>query len=328
MTNTLLDYLIVSRSVARSALSTSVLGTLVAQYQKLALAVSYGFHMCQGGGGNVSVKYGDFALVKASGHRLDATTQDRGYVVLQRRVHARQSLYDGEDSRVISTTNVDEFPSIETPLHLDCAGAYVAHIHSVAAITRGLIETRHFVRSMNTPLVHFSLPGLPLLESLRSHSSWKAASGQLVLQNHGQICWANSLDECISLTLLLEDSCRSHLGVGEERIQDLVARVLLSLKSGYVDFSSCKSPKWLEFVIETPLLPDQVVYLHDIDLKALVIESTKIPIQDLTASQTETLALLSLIGHLIEPSEVRSVLSESETSTLVNDELEKRRMKL
>ena len=44
MTNTLLDYLIVSRSVARSALSTSVLGTLVAQYQKLALAVSYGFH--------------------------------------------------------------------------------------------------------------------------------------------------------------------------------------------------------------------------------------------------------------------------------------------
>ena len=110
------------------------------EYQKLSTSVAVDYSFVQGGGGNVSIKTESELIVKASGTRLNEATTSIGFVILNRQV-AKECIKSGSSLQpAVAAGSPVGRPSIEAPLHAECGGKYVVHIHSVGAIAIGLID--------------------------------------------------------------------------------------------------------------------------------------------------------------------------------------------
>ena len=154
----------------------------------------------QGPGGNTSIKSGDVMWIKASGTELADAEKTNIFVAVDRVAavaEAHEQAGDGSCKTMGLDPNVSLRPSIETTFHAAIDWAVVAHTHSVATITHAIspegrkvldqkLDGLAFVR------VPYAKPGLPLTREILSRIT--PDTQVIVLQNHGLICCADSVD--------------------------------------------------------------------------------------------------------------------------------------
>ena len=297
------------------------------EYQKLSTAVSSDYSFVQGGGGNVSIKTAEDLIIKASGTRLSEATTSTGFVVLNREV-ARECIKSGTSlQQAVAAISPSGRPSIEAPLHVECGGKYVVHVHSVGAIAIGLIEEGFaFCAEEGWQYVEYVLPGESLLSALKSSENFSSPAGVSILANHGLLVWDNSLESCIKRVVLAEDKCRNYFAVkNTSQGIDEIKRGMDLDNNDSLDFGSVISDKWLRFILENTLFPDQAVFLSGINFENLIQDDLFLNIKPLSMDQKEMLKLLHLLGRILRPEDCKRPLSTSEVSMILGLDSEKYR---
>ena len=300
---------------------------IVVQYLGLSHAVAIDATYVQGGGGNVSVKIDQQILVKSSGTRLMDASVNSGFVVMDID-KAKACITSGESLEgAVSKHSPPGRPSIEAPLHIVCAGKYVAHVHSVGAVALGLtIDCESVCRRYGWKSIPYVEPGSPLLEALSANPEFFLHTGTAILKNHGLLLWSSSLDECVIAVKDVESICRNYFFDSESECNNYAQMVDATLKQKTViDFSDTKSKDWLEFVASNILVPDQAVFLSDVDILSRVIGQNVVDTSGLSDTQIEMLQFLKSLGHLVEPSKCVSTVKDDAVKKLLGLDSEKYR---
>ena len=246
----------------------------------------------QGGGGNTSVKLeGGNMAIKASGFCLKDIEVDKAYAVLD--YEALRSFYYGsnpadfEDVEKTGSAKAKEVtktieglaalrPSVEAGFH-SILDTYVAHSHSVYAnLAACSVECGEIVKAAlaDAPyswgMVPYTDPGARLTFSIRDElARVEKETGKrpaaIFMQNHGLIAHHDDPDECLRIHEDVNNRIAAAFGltgtsfpaVGVQEIEGGLIEAdspFLSqmLKSGAFDE---------RFFLETPLYPDQMVFL-------------------------------------------------------------------
>jgi len=297
------------------------------KYVELSHSVAIDATYVQGGGGNVSVKREQMIFVKSSGTRLIEATATSGFVVMNIDM-AKDCIIKGETlDTTVSKHSPQGRPSIEAPLHVMCAGEYVAHVHSVGAVALGLTSDCESVcRRNGWVAVDYVEPGRPLLEALSANSEFYSSSGTAILKNHGLLLWSSDLKECIGAVREVESLCRNYFLNSASEEKNFCQMVeAFSKEKNTIDFSGTKSGDWLKFVSTHTLVPDQAVFLTNIDFDGRVVGRNEVDISGLSITEIEMLQFLRSLGYLIETSQCISTVKEEEVKGLLGLESEKYR---
>ena len=327
----------------------------------------------QGGGGNTSVKLagGDMAI-KASGFCLKDIEPDKAYAVLD--YEALRAFYHGsnpadfEDVEKAGSTKAKEVtkaidglaalrPSVEAGFH-SILDTYVAHSHSVYAnLAACSVECAEIVKKAldgadySWGMVPYTDPGARLTFSIRDElARVERETGKrpaaIFMQNHGLIAHSDDPDECLRIHEEVNNRIAgafsltgaSFPAVGVKQIEGGLFEAdspFLSemLKSGEFDE---------KFFLETPLYPDQMVFLigsfgfgagaPEAD-SCLADPATGRVIFNMDAGKAqgiaETLTAVVLIAHNIKKSgKTLSTMGEAAKSFIANWESEKYRKSL
>jgi hypothetical protein len=208
-----------------------------------------------------------------------------------------------------------------------CAGEYVAHVHSVGAVALGLTANCESVSSGNGWVaVDYAEPGEPLLAALSANSEFFSSEGSAILKNHGLLIWSSHLNECIAGVKEVESFCRNYFLDSASERKDFFHMVdSASKETKTIDFSGTKSIDWLDFVATHTLVPDQAVFLSDINLHERVIGRNVVDTSGLSSTQIEMLQFLKSLGYLLETSKCISIVKDEDVKGLLGLESEKYR---
>ena len=246
----------------------------------------------QGGGGNTSVKLpGGLMAIKASGYCLKDIRPDSAYAVLDyealRRFYNDSDPADFEDvekagseQAKANTRSIEGLaalrPSVEAGFH-SILDTYVAHSHSVYAnLAACSVELQDIVEKALADAdyswgwVSYVDPGARLTFSIRDElRRVEAATGRrpaaIFMQNHGLIVHSDDPDECLRIHTDVNDRIARAFGMnngdfpavslkqtGDGLFEAVCPELTEALMSG--DFSE-------RFLMESPLYPDQLVFL-------------------------------------------------------------------
>ena len=172
------------------------------------------FSLVQGLGGNCSVKSNKMMLVKASGKRL-AEAHSKGYFY-------EVEISDGEYRE---TGRAQEGkPSIEVFLHALLPHKYVLHLHSTQGVAIAMLAAqseviRNEMLDLGIIMIDYARPGIALKEEIKSkmtESSDQATANTFLMQNHGTLFGARSVDELREVVTKFEEWANSKIGGGLE----------------------------------------------------------------------------------------------------------------
>lgn len=281
----------------------------------------------QAGGGNTSVKFGDIMAVKCSGCQLKDMKEDFGYVCLPyeriRDIFARSDRGPGSESDTSRQVNdsIMQFedlaakrPSVEAGFHAMLGNA-VIHSHAVNANILNCIEggesiindimSRNSVPCLVLPFIN---PGAELTFAIMDakNSMGDKFPQVIFLKNHGLVVWADTAEEAIALnsrvldilgrelalpdypTVSLNELPDGKFASGSELIASMLADGTLSVKR----------------INETPLYPDQLVYLNSnlADGTKLSFDKTAVYncAYDTAYSLEETLLAYAYLLHVVD----------------------------
>ena len=246
----------------------------------------------QGGGGNTSVKLeGGRMAIKASGFCLKDIEVDKAYAVLD--YDALRAFYYGsepadfEDVEKAGSTKAKEVtqtieglealrPSVEAGFH-SILDTYVAHSHSVYAnLAACSVECAEIVKAAlaDAPyswgMVPYTDPGARLTFSIRDElRRVEAQTGKrpaaIFMQNHGLIAHADDPDECLRIHEDVNNRIAAAFGLGGASFPAVAVR---EIGDGLVEADCPFLAEKLasgafneKFFLETPLYPDQMVFL-------------------------------------------------------------------
>lgn len=294
----------------------------------------------QGPGGNTSIKAGDVMWIKASGTELaDAQTADIFVAVDRAAAIAEAQGHQGDGS--CKTTVLDPAitlrPSIETTFHAALDWAVVAHTHSVATLTHaisseGRTALDNKLQGLPFVRVPYAKPGLPLTREILSRIA--SDTQVIILQNHGLICCAETVD-----------AVRELIGEVERRLAmdpaDLQAATPTTHAPDGFDWSPfgwlAHTPRATELALTGTYYPDHVVFLgpalpdadHEADPPAILLRGQGVLIRkDATSSQRAMLKCLSdVLARLPAAWSVDPIGSDAEAA-LLNWDAEKYRQAL
>jgi rhamnose utilization protein RhaD (predicted bifunctional aldolase and dehydrogenase) len=202
--------------------------------------------LTQGPGGNISYKDGSQFWIKASGMHLKDALNRQIFVGL-----------DLHETRRNIENGVEHFPnrygdfdnglrsSIETSMHAQIEAPFVAHVHSVGAVSMSLLldqsrairTASQFCKVSYAPYVR---PGIELARVISEVI--EPDSRAVLLGNHGLTVWGESSSECIGIIENLERIWAEEFEVESSKLTD-------------VDNS------WAEVLSKGILVPDEVVFL-------------------------------------------------------------------
>lgn len=169
------------------------------EFSRLSMYCGERFDLVQAGGGNTSVKIGEWMCIKASGYSMASITPSDGYVTINTG-ELLDDLYKNQIKDVVcyNTFRTKTRGSIETFMHAFLK-KYTVHIHPIQ-VNRVLIskESRDRVTSMfpNSLVIDYFTPGIKVCEEIR-----KLYQGEniLFLINHGIIITHDHIDEIYTL---------------------------------------------------------------------------------------------------------------------------------
>lgn len=235
----------------------------------------------QGGGGNTSVKLDETQMaVKASGFCLGDVTERSAYAVMD--YASIRAFYNGSEQTMFEdvekagserakagTLSIDGLaqvrPSVEAGFH-SLLGRFVIHSHSVytnfacCAVEMKQILTKALVGTdFSWGIVPYIDPGARLSFAIRDElARVKEETGRqpsvIFMQNHGLIVHEETADACLTLHDEVNKRLCDYFGVAPDSF------LQLDLERYIVD--RLRTRKYEStFFIDTPLYPDQMVFL-------------------------------------------------------------------
>lgn len=160
----------------------------------------------QGPGGNVSVKVGEVLAVKASGKRLRDLGQPGSHAEVPLAL-ARAAL-EGDAEADRETFARTPRPSLETYFHA-LGGRVVAHTHSIGAM---LVACSRAPRPQGLLSVPYERPGR-MLGVRVAEALAGARTGAVLMESHGLVVYAESVDEAVSRSRELDRTFRESIDV-------------------------------------------------------------------------------------------------------------------
>ena len=246
----------------------------------------------QGGGGNTSVKLeGGLMAIKASGFCLKDIRPDKAYAVLD--YQALRTFYYGAEPKdfddvekagsaqakeaVRAVDGLEQLrPSIEAGFH-SILDTYVAHSHSVYAnLAACSVECREIVAAAlaDAPygwgMVAYTDPGARLTFSIRDElrrvtEETGRRPAAIFMQNHGLIVHADDPDECLRIHTDVNGRIAAAFGLSGDSFPPVAVREigdgLVEADSPYLSQALTSGAFDEKFFLETPLYPDQMVFL-------------------------------------------------------------------
>ncbi len=246
----------------------------------------------QGGGGNTSVKLeGGLMAIKASGFCLKDIRPDKAYAVLD--YQALRTFYYGAEPKdfddvekagsaqakeaVRAVDGLEQLrPSVEAGFH-SILDTYVAHSHSVYAnLAACSVECREIVAAAlaDAPygwgMVAYTDPGARLTFSIRDElrrvtEETGHRPAAIFMQNHGLIVHADDPDECLRIHTDVNGRIAAAFGLSGDSFPPVAVREigngLVEADSPYLSQALTSGAFDEKFFLETPLYPDQMVFL-------------------------------------------------------------------
>ena len=246
----------------------------------------------QGGGGNTSVKLeGGLMAIKASGFCLKDIRPDKAYAVLD--YQALRTFYYGAEPKdfddvekagsaqakeaVRAIDGLEQLrPSVEAGFH-SILDTYVAHSHSVYAnLAACSVECREIVAAAlaDAPygwgMVAYTDPGARLTFSIRDElrrvmEETGRRPAAIFMQNHGLIVHADDPDECLKIHTDVNGRIAAAFGLSGDSFPPVAVREigdgLVEADSPYLSQALTSGAFDEKFFLETPLYPDQMVFL-------------------------------------------------------------------
>lgn len=246
----------------------------------------------QGGGGNTSVKLeGGLMAIKASGFCLKDIRPDKAYAVLD--YQALRTFYYGAEPKdfddvekagsaqakeaVRAVDGLEQLrPSVEAGFH-SILDTYVAHSHSVYAnLAACSVECREIVAAAlaDAPygwgMVAYTDPGARLTFSIRDElrrvtEETGRRPAAIFMQNHGLIVHADDPDECLRIHTDVNGRIAAAFGLSGDSFPPVAVREtgdgLVEADSPYLSQALTSGAFDEKFFLETPLYPDQMVFL-------------------------------------------------------------------
>ena len=246
----------------------------------------------QGGGGNISVKLeGGLMAIKASGFCLKDIRPDKAYAVLD--YQALRTFYYGAEPKdfddvekagsaqakeaVRAIDGLEQLrPSVEAGFH-SILDTYVAHSHSVYAnLAACSVECREIVAAAlaDAPygwgMVAYTDPGARLTFSIRDElrrvmEETGRRPAAIFMQNHGLIVHADDPDECLKIHTDVNGRIAAAFGLSGDSFPPVAVREtgdgLVEADSPYLSQALTSGAFDEKFFLETPLYPDQMVFL-------------------------------------------------------------------
>ena len=246
----------------------------------------------QGGGGNTSVKLeGGLMAIKASGFCLKDIRPDKAYAVLD--YQALRTFYYGAEPKdfddvekagsaqakdaVCAVDGLEQLrPSVEAGFH-SILDTYVAHSHSVYAnLAACSVECREIVAAAlaDAPygwgMVAYTDPGARLTFSIRDElrrvtEETGRRPAAIFMQNHGLIVHADDPDECLRIHTDVNGRIAAAFGLSGDSFPPVAVREigdgLVEADSPYLSQALTSGAFDEKFFLETPLYPDQMVFL-------------------------------------------------------------------
>ena len=261
-------------------------------FTRISSAVGSRSDYVQGGGGNTSVKLeGGLMAIKASGYCLKDIRPDQAYAVLNyenlRAFYYGSNPSDFEDVEKAGSEKARENtlqieglaslrPSVEAGFH-SILDTYVAHSHSVyanlATCCKELKEAAAKAldgADYGWGWVEYADPGARLTFSIRDElSRVESETGRrpaaIFMQNHGLIVHSDDPDECLRIHTDVNDRIASAFGLANG---DFPAVSVRALEGGlaeavcpYLTEQIASGDFTEKFFLESPLYPDQLVFL-------------------------------------------------------------------
>jgi rhamnose utilization protein RhaD (predicted bifunctional aldolase and dehydrogenase) len=165
--------------------------------------------LVQAGGGNTSVKTESGLWIKASGTRL-ADARDHDIFVFLSWPRLEEWAGGNDEALTVRTESGKTVrASVETAMHLSLPHRFVAHTHSVRAIS--WLVQQDSADEMAARLAGFRLTRIPYIHPGRTlaHAIRELTKGReidvLLLENHGLVVGADDKTELIHRVQLLED---------------------------------------------------------------------------------------------------------------------------
>ena len=327
----------------------------------------------QGGGGNTSVKLeGGLMAIKASGFCLKDIRPDKAYAVLD--YQALRTFYYGAEPKdfddvekagsaqakeaVRAIDGLEQLrPSVEAGFH-SILDTYVAHSHSVYAnLAACSVECREIVAAAlaDAPygwgMVAYTDPGARLTFSIRDElrrvtEETGRRPAAIFMQNHGLIVHADDPDECLRIHTDVNGRIAAAFGLSGDSFPPVAVREigdgLVEADSPYLSQALTSGTFDEKFFLETPLYPDQMVFLTgsfgfgagtpEADC-CLVDPATGRVVFNMAASRAqviaETLTAVTFIADAIRNSgKTLSTMGEQARAFIANWESEKYRKSL
>jgi len=298
--------------------NSAVSQRLIEEFCQLTADIEWNVALTQGTGGNSSVKDEQHMVIKASGTRLSDITATTGYSVLM-----RQREYKSVASPLTFTQYAR--PSIEWPLHLACPSKCVLHLHTLSGIVVGLIMPLETISTADFTLVPYADPGDDILRVISNLRVWSNSTKSVFLRNHGVLAWGDSISECRQALSHADTVALRVLGISPKNHQSLIDLATTGLINNSLAFSKTLDTNWLEFVSTNVLFPDQMVFLGDVTLTDRVDKYGYVNLSGLSDSQRETVALLFMLGCLVNPDMCVSRIPLEKAKLLAQTEVERHR---
>ena len=264
----------------------------LSEFSRVSKTVGARADYVQGGGGNTSVKLdGGLMAIKASGFCLKDIEVDKAYAVLDyealRKFYFESNPSDFEDVEKAGSTKAKEVtktieglaalrPSVEAGFH-SVLDTYVAHSHSVYAnLAACSVECTEMVKKALAGAdytwgeVPYTDPGARLTFSIRDElARVEKETGKrpnvIFMRNHGLIAHADDPDTCLKIHEDVNNRVAEAFGITGTSFPKVgLKKTECGLVEADCDFlkEMLSSGEFDEkFFLETPLYPDQMVFL-------------------------------------------------------------------
>ena len=151
------------------------------------------FLLCQGPGGNTSIKFDKSILIKKSGSFLSDSRRENIF----KEIKLNNILHHYKKDN-LKNTKFNKDLSIEAPLHVMLPSKYVLHYHSISSIIISSIykksEINSFLYKNEILPIKYVRPGLKLAEEIVNLNT-KYNFESFFLYNHGVILEGNNLQK-------------------------------------------------------------------------------------------------------------------------------------
>ena len=328
---------------------------LIKELEELSQEMGIDSSIVQASGGNTSIKINNVIFVKASGKKLSNATKENIFLPLDMNYildSFKKKIIEEDDFKFKILIKTDLKPSIETVFHAIIPYKIVLHSHPIDIISIAINNNAKTLLSnllgdFDWDFIPYARPGYPVAKLIYK-SLRKKKSNILILENHGLIIGADSINEARQLqkkVLKVFNLSTREIQLPDIKKIEYIRNLIPNSKlPKYSEIHSLGSDDdFLKLVRKNPVYPDHIVFCGKrpffLDPKCINLNSLKnleyliIPkIGVLILRKESTILEIMLktqvqIFSRIKDFNAIKFLSDIQCSELINWEAEKYRKK-